>query len=232
MNRSPEVLHRRSDDLVLFAVVLALLSLGLVMVYSASSVVAFDRLADSAYFFKRQVTWALLGFGAMWLARSIHYARLRRFAVPLLLTSIVLLVAVLVPGIGRVVGGARRWIVAGPVAFQPVEIAKLGVLLYVAHFAAARGMAVREFARGVLPPLLVTALCAGLVLRQPDMGSALMLSAVAVVVLFLAGARLVHLGLVAAAALPLLRCWWPATVWRASWDSWIPGAIRWAAAST
>ena len=204
MTRSPEVLHRRSDDIVLFVVVLALLSIGLVMVYSASSVVAFDSLADSAYFFKRQLTWTILGFAVMWLARSIHYERLRRFAVPLLLLSIVLLAAVLVPGIGRVAGGARRWIVAGPVSFQPVEIAKLGVLLYVAHFAARRGIAMRDFARGVLPPLLITGFCAGLVLRQPDMGSALMLFAVTALLLFLAGARIAHLGLVAAASAPLI----------------------------
>lgn len=204
MTRSPEVLHRRSDDIVLFAVVLALLSIGLVMVYSASSVVAFDSLADSAYFFKRQLTWTVLGFGALWLARSIHYERLRRFAAPLLLLSIVLLAAVLVPGIGRVAGGARRWIVAGPVSFQPVEIAKLGVLLYVAHFAARRGIGMRDFARGVLPPLLITGFSAGLVLKQPDMGSAMMLCAVTALLLFLAGARIAHLGLVAAAAAPLV----------------------------
>lgn len=203
MSRSPEVLHRRSDDLVLFVVVLALLSIGLVMVYSASSVVAFEGLSDSAYFFKRQLTWIALGFGAMWLVRSIHYPRLRRFAVPLLLLSIVLLVAVLVPGIGRVAGGARRWIVAGPIAFQPVEIAKLAVLLYVAHFATRRGIAMREFWRGALPPILLTGFCAGLVLRQPDMGSALMLCAVTGLLLFLAGARVAHLGLVAAASAPL-----------------------------
>lgn len=202
MSRSPDVLHRRGDDLVLFSTVLALLAIGLVMVYSASSVVAYDRLSDSAYFFKRQGGWAILGFGAMWLARSIHYQRLRRFAGPLLVLAVLLLAAVLIPGVGRVAGGARRWIVAGPLGFQPVEIAKLAVLLYVAHFAAQRGIAIRNLRRGVLPPLIVTGLCAALVLRQPDMGSAIMLSGVSLGVLFLAGARLAHLGLVLAAAVP------------------------------
>jgi len=200
----PEVLHRRGDDLFLFGAVLALLSVGLVMVYSASSVVAYERLADSAYFFKRQAAWTVLGLAAMWLARGIHYQRLRRGAVPLLAASALLLIAVLLPGVGRIAGGARRWLVAGPLSFQPVEIAKLALLLYVAHFATRRGVAIREFRRGVVPPLIVTGLCSALVLRQPDMGSALMLWAVTLLVLFLAGARLAHLALVVAGGAPLL----------------------------
>jgi cell division protein FtsW len=202
MTRAPDVLHRHGDDLMLFGAVLALVSIGLVMVYSASSVVAYDRLSDSAYFFKRQAAWVALGLAAMWIARSIHYQRLRQWAVPLLLLSVVALVAVLIPGVGRVAGGARRWIVVGSLGFQPVEIAKLAMVLYVAQFATRRGINIREFGRGVVPPLAVTAVCAALVLRQPDMGSALMLAGVTLLVLFLGGARLTHLGLVAAAAAP------------------------------
>jgi cell division protein FtsW len=204
VSRGPDALYRRGDDLVLFGVVLALVSIGLIMVYSASSVVAYERLADSAYFFKRQGTWAILGLGVMWLARSVHYRRLRRLAGPLLVLGVVLLVAVLIPGIGRVAGGARRWIVAGPLSFQPVEVAKLAVLLYVAHFAARRGIRIRNLRHGLLPPLLVTGLCAALVLKQPDMGSAIMLSGVSLLVLFLAGARVAHLGLVLVAASPVV----------------------------
>jgi cell division protein FtsW len=202
VNRTPEALHRRGDDLILFGAVLTMVALGLVMVYSASSVVAYEQLSDSAFFFKRQAAWVVLGFAAMWIMRSIHYERLCRWAVPLLLLSVVLLVAVLIPGIGRVAGGARRWIVAGPVTFQPVEIAKLGVLLYVAQFAARRGLTIRDFRRGVIPPLVFTGLCAALVLKQPDMGSALMLCAVSMLLLFLAGARVTHLALITVAAAP------------------------------
>ncbi len=202
MNASMSVLHRRSGDVILFAAVLALLATGLVMVYSASSVVAYDLVADSAYFFKRQAAWMGLGLAAMWVARSIHYQRLRALAMPLLLAAVVMLVAVLVPGIGRVAGGARRWIVLGPASFQPVEVAKLALVIYLAQFAAGRGMTIRNLRRGVLPPLAVTAVLAVLVLRQPNAGSAFMLVGVALAVLFLAGARLAHLGLLVLAALP------------------------------
>jgi cell division protein FtsW len=203
MSARIDVLHRRAGDAYLFGAVLALLAIGLVMVYSASSVVAYDQLGDSGYFFKRQAAWIAIGLAAMWLAGRIHYRRLRRLAVPLLLVGLVLLVAVLVPGVGRVAGGARRWIQAGPLSFQPVEAARLALLLYVAHFAARRGLGVRDLARGVAPPLLLTGIAAALVLRQPDMGSAMMLVGATLLLLFLAGARIAHLALLAGIALPV-----------------------------
>ncbi|MGQ0549583.1 MAG: putative lipid II flippase FtsW [Armatimonadota bacterium] len=204
MKTHPPVLRRRPPDLILFAAVSALAGLGLVMVYSASSAVAFDRLDDSAYFLKRQAMWIALGLGAMWLARSVHYQRLRAYTVPLLLFAAVCMVAVLIPGIGRVAGGARRWITAGPFSFQPVEIAKLAMVLYLSHIVTRRGAAIRDFRGGVIPPLALTAGFGLLVLRQPDMGSALLLGAVTIVVLFLAGARVFHLAGVAVAAVPVM----------------------------
>lgn len=202
MRASPEVLYRRSGDLALFVVVLALLAVGLVMVYSASSVFAYARFSDSAYFFKRQAMWAGLGLAAMLVARSVHYSRLRTMAGPMLLLAIALLAAILIPGIGRVAGGARRWIAAGPVSFQPVEIARIALLIYVAHFATRRGATVRDFRGGLVPPLVLTGICALLVLGQPDMGSAVMMVTVTMLMLFLAGARIAHLALVALATLP------------------------------
>ncbi len=204
MNRAMPVLHRHRADTTLFAGVVALSALGLVMVYSASSVVAYDRLADSAYFLKRQAAWTALGLVALWLARGIHYQRLRAFTVPFLVLTGLMLVAVLVPGLGRVAGGARRWLVAGPVSFQPVEMAKLALVLYLAHFLTQRGSGIRNLRRGVLPPLAMTAVMAALVLRQPDMGSAMVLGAVTMGLLFASGARIVHLMLIGIAAVPVV----------------------------
>ncbi len=204
MTLSMPVLHRRGIDVTLFACVLALVAIGLVMIYSASSIVAYDRMDDSAYFLKRQAMWIALGLAAMWLARSVHYQRLRRFTIPLLLLATLLMVLVLVPGIGRVAGGARRWITVGPASFQPVEVAKLALVLYLAHFVSRRGLAIRDLRRGVLPPLAIAGVFALLALRQPDMGSALVLSGVAMVALFLGGAQVLHLTAVAAASIPLI----------------------------
>ncbi len=198
------VLHRRGIDVTLFACVLALVAIGLVMIYSASSIVAYDRMDDSAYFLKRQAMWIGLGLAAMWLARSVHYQRLRRLTIPLLLLAMLLMVLVLVPGIGRVAGGARRWITVGPASFQPVEVAKLALVLYLAHFVSRRGLAIRDLRRGVVPPLAIAGVFALLALRQPDMGSALVLSGVALVALFLGGAQVLHLTTVVAASIPLI----------------------------
>lgn len=204
MNRALPVLNRHHADTALFASTVALAAIGLVMVYSASSVVAFDRLADSAYFLKRQAAWTAIGFVALWLARGVHYQRLRPFTVPVLAATALMLIAVLVPGIGRVAGGARRWLVAGPITFQPVELAKLALVLYLAHFLAQRGAGVRNLRRGILPPLAITAGFAVLVLRQPDMGSAMVLGLVTMAMLFVGGARMVHLALVTLAAVPVI----------------------------
>ena len=114
-----DAVPRRTPDVYLFIAVVALLSLGIVMIYSASAIVALDRFGDSAFFLKRQLLWTLLGLGAMSVALTIHYERLRRATPVLLLLVAVALVAVLVPGVGRMAGGARRWITLGPLNFQP-----------------------------------------------------------------------------------------------------------------
>jgi cell division protein FtsW len=196
------VLQRRSGDTVLFATVLALLALGLVMVYSSSSVFALERMEDSAYFLKRQVMWMAIGLVAMMLAQNVHYSVVRRLAGPLVVLAILGLVAVLVPGVGRVVNGARRWIYLGPISIQPVELAKLAIIAYAAHFVTRRGLGIRDFWRGVMPPLGMSVVLAALVLKQPDMGSAMILVLAALGIVFLGGARLSHIALVAIAAIP------------------------------
>ena len=168
--------------------------IGLVMVYSASSIVAADRYGDAAYFLKRQLIWVGLGAAAMLLTQRIHYAALRRFAPPLLLLAVGALALVLVPGVGRVAGGARRWIsLGGPFSFQPAEAAKLAMAIYLANFLANRGERLQDFRRGIVPPVLITGLMFGLILAQPDLGSALIIGVVTLVMLFVAGARVVHL---------------------------------------
>jgi cell division protein FtsW len=197
-------IRRGPPDGWLVASVLGLCGVGLVMVYSSSSVVAFERFGDAAFFLKRQLAWFGLGCGCMLLTSRVHYTVWRRLAAPLLLASLGLLVAVLVPGVGEVAGGARRWVSAGPVSFQPVEVAKFGLVVYLAHFLANRGDQVRHPVRGLLPPLAFTGALAALTLRQPDMGSAAVLALITGSVLFCAGARLHHLAGVAALAAPVV----------------------------
>src|SRR5215470_11621446 len=195
--------RKLTPDLWFFGLIVALCSIGVVMVYSASAIMAADRFHDPLHFLKRQGMWVLLGMGALWAGMLFDYRRLERFVVPLLAISFVLLVLVLVPPFGQEINGTRRWLRLGPVSFQPVELAKLSLLLYLASFLARRGEVMESFARGLLPLLLVAGAMAGLTMLQPDMGNAVVLLVLALALAYLGGARPAHMGLIAGAALPL-----------------------------
>ena len=188
----------------LFGVAIVLLSAGVVMVYSASAIVAADRFHDPYFFLKKQVFWAMLGAACLWLAIKVDYRRLERFVLPLLIFAGILLVLVLVSPLGQTINGTRRWIRLGPVSFQPAELAKLALVLYLAAFLAKKGEVIDDLRRGILPPLAVAGLLAALVLAQPDLGNCLTLITLTFTLLFLAGGRARHLGLILAAALPPL----------------------------
>lgn len=187
------------DPLLLFAV-LALVGFGLVMVYSASAITAYDKLGDSFFFLKRQAAAAAIGFVAMALAMKLGYRRMARLAYPVLLIAIALLVVVLVPGVGTVVGGARRWLRVPGVSVQPAELAKLAWVIYLAYSLAKKQEKVKSFSIGFLPHLGVATLLVVLCMLEPDFGSAVALLFLMFVMLFAAGARLSYLvGLVLAA---------------------------------
>ena len=198
-------------DLVLFGAAIVLLSAGVVMVYSASAIVAGDRLHDPYIFLKKQLVWAALGGAVLWLALRVDYRFLERLTVPLLVIALALLVAVLIPPFGQSINGTRRWIRLGAASFQPVELAKLALVIYLAAYLAHRREQLHDFRRGVLPPLLIAGALAGLVLLQPDLGNCLALVTVTFALLFVAGTRVRHLLLVVAPAVPLLI----ALVWMA-----------------
>ncbi|HEU5322333.1 MAG TPA: putative lipid II flippase FtsW, partial [Methylomirabilota bacterium] len=197
-------------DMWLFGVAIALLSAGVVMVYSASAIVAADRFQDPYFFLKKQVFWALLGAGGLWAALRVDYRRLEKLVVPGLVVVGVLLVLVLVSPVGQAINGTRRWIRVGPVSLQPAELAKLALAGYLAAFLARARQAPPDW-RTLLPPLGVAGGLAALVLVQPDLGNCVTLIALTLALLFLAGAPLRHLAWVMAPALPLVA----AAVWLA-----------------
>ena len=196
--------RKLSPDLVLFGLVLALVSIGVVMVYSASAIIAADRFGDPFFFLKKQLFWALLGVGCLWVAMAFDYRRLERFVVPLLVLSLVLLVLVLVPPFGQAINGTRRWFRVGPLSFQPVELAKFSLVLYLASFLTRRQELVQSFGKGLLPLLLMAGTMAALTIVQPDLGNSLTLLVLTLGLAYLAGARPLHMAAVAAAALPVV----------------------------
>jgi len=150
-------------DLPLVLVVLALLLLGLAMVYSASGITALDANEDPGLFLAQQSAWAALGIAAMLGAARADYHRLRLFAVPLLLLAVALLVAVLVPGVGVTAGGATRWLrFGGLVGLQPAELAKLALIVYLATWLGARRKTHCDLLPNLGPEVSCSTLCGAL----------------------------------------------------------------------
>src|SRR2546428_9225940 len=160
-------------DMWLFGAVVLLLSAGVVMVYSASAIVAADRLQDPYLFLKKQLVWALLGAGCLLVALRIDYRRLERLGWPILLAAGVLLVLVLVPPLAQPINGTRRWLRLGPISFQPAELAKLALVIYLAAFLARRREGLDGFWRRAPPPLAGAPGPGPPILRPPGPGQPL-----------------------------------------------------------
>jgi cell division protein FtsW len=196
--------RKLTPDMWLFGVMVVLLSIGVVMVYSASAIMAADRFHDPYLFLKKQLFWALLGSLGLLAVLRVDSRRLERLQWPILIAAGVLLVLVLVPPFAQPINGTRRWFRLGLVSFQPAELAKLALVIYLAAYLARRHDGLESFWRGLLPPLGIAGALALLVLAQPDLGSCLTLIIVTFGLLFLAGGRTRHLALLFALALPVL----------------------------
>lgn len=192
--------RRPSYDPLLLAAVLGLVGFGLVMVYSASAITAQDKLGDSFYFLKRQATAAGIGLLAMAVAMKVGYRRMARLAYPLLIITVLLLIAVLIPGLGTAAGGAKRWLRVPGISLQPAEIAKVSWVIYLAYSLAKKREKVKSFSIGFVPHLGLAGLLVVLCMLEPDFGSSVALLFLMFVMLFAAGAKLSYiLGMVLAA---------------------------------
>ncbi|HEY3282735.1 MAG TPA: putative lipid II flippase FtsW [Armatimonadota bacterium] len=197
----PETVNRKrsAPDYALILIVICLVCLGLFMVFDASYAKAgqMKYTGNDIYFYlKRQSLWALLGVGALCFGMSTPYWKLRRWAVPAVAASLVLLAIVLIPGVGVAFSGGRRWLGRSPLLVQPSEFAKLAIILYLAHVGAMRGPKIRHLQRGLAPRLVILGLVAALIAVEPDLGTALVLAATGYALLLAAGARVDHLAVV------------------------------------
>ena len=182
-----------SYDPLLLGAVLALVGLGLVMVYSASAIMAQEKLNDSFYFLKRQAVAACIGLFAMAMAMKVGYRRVARYAYPLLILAVILLVMLLIPGVGSSVNGAKRWIKFPGISIQPAEVAKIAWVIYLAYSVAKKREKVQSFSVGFLPHLAVCGVLVGLCMMQPDFGTSVGLLFLMFVMLFAGGAKLSYL---------------------------------------
>jgi cell division protein FtsW len=178
-------------DRALVGFTLALLLIGMVMVFSASSGMSENRFGSPYLFFRKQLLWDAIGVLMMLFTMRIDYHAWQRWALPLLIVSALGLAAVLV--VGPVVKGARRWIHMGPATFQPSELAKLALILWVASFLDRHRSQIPQFRKGFIPPLIAIGIICVLILREPDLGTPLLLSAICLMLLYMAGAKLSHI---------------------------------------
>jgi cell division protein FtsW len=173
------------------------------MIYSASAIRAQERFGDPAFFLKKQLLWAILGLLVMAWAMGRDLKTFQRLTPILFLVSLLVLLLVLVPSVGIRINGARRWLRFFGLSFQPAELAKLALILFLASYFARRQDRLDSFLDGLVPPLLMTGLFAGLVIVQPNFGTASILLLSAGMVFLVGGARLSHLAATAAAFLPV-----------------------------
>jgi len=174
------------------------------MIFSASSIYALQQLKDSAYFLKRHLLFLTMGLPLMLLVMAIDYRELRKYAKPILMVAIFLLILVLIPGIGKESNGARRWFKVFGLSFQPSEFAKIAVLIYVADFLARKQTKIRDLVEGFLPLVFMLGIVCLPILKQPDLGTSVSIACVVFVLMFVAGARISHLSLVGLMSLPLI----------------------------
>lgn len=175
-------------DVSLAATLIGLIAFGVVMVYSASAVYAGNMFGNGYHFLVRQTVFALLALVVLAVFTRIKIDWLRASTYPVLLIGVLLMLAVAL-GFGRSAGGATRWLAVGPVNVQPAELAKLAMIMWLAHSLAKKAHRVRTFSIGFLPHVIVAVLLMLLCLAQPDFGSAVMIALLTFVVLFAAGAR-------------------------------------------
>lgn len=203
-NQRPRIVRTFGSDPWLVLAVAALVSLGMVMVFNVSYFPGGDDFGDPLHFFRKHLVSIGIGLVLCVTAMRVGSDRYRALAYPLLVVAFVAMVLVLIPGIGTVRSGARRWLSFGPLTFQPSELAKLALVLYLARSLSRRGERVRRFWQGIVPHCLVTAVLAALCLLEPDFGTVALAGIVLVLMLFAAGARLSHLAIFAAGAVPAL----------------------------
>jgi cell division protein FtsW len=188
-------------DFVILVTVIALTAIGILMVYSASAIPSYAKSQNTFQLVAPQVLAGLLGFAAMTMLMRVDYRYLRVASVPLAVTALVLLIIVLVPLPGPFKdlsvshNGSSRWIHLGPLPeIHPAEIAKLGVVVYLSHWLATRGLGIRSFWRGTVPFAIIVAPFLILIAREPDLGTTAVVVLIAFSLFFVAGANLIHIG--------------------------------------
>lgn len=192
----------RSIRISIAIIVSCLIFLGIVMIYSSSGVYAMQELGDSLYYLKKHLLFLMLSIVFMIVVMALDYRDLQKFAKPMMLAALGMLVLVLIPGIGKTSFGAQRWFKIGPFFLQPSEFVKIVMMIYVADFLSRKQNRIISFWHGFVPIMAVLGLASALIVKQPDLGSAVLIGMVVLIMIFIAGARMRHLGVLGLLVFP------------------------------
>ncbi|MGH7932947.1 MAG: putative lipid II flippase FtsW [Candidatus Binataceae bacterium] len=199
-----EALSYRRPDPWLCVPAMALVALGLLMVLNTTYFLGQEKTGDAFHFFKLHIVHIAAGLAVLLVFSQFSLAGLRRLVMPLMVVGVALIVAVWIPGLGVVRGGARRWVRLGPVLAEPSELVKFALVFFLADFLSRRHEVMRQFKQGPFPAFLIVAPIALLVLKQPDFGTTVMIALLLFAMLFAAGARTAHLGAAGVLAIAVL----------------------------
>jgi cell division protein FtsW len=194
----------RKARITIFILTSILIAIGVVMIYSASAIYAYEKFHDSAYFLKRHLFYLFVGLTGAVSSMAFDYRRLKKWSKPILFTALALLVLVLIPGVGREAGGARRWFRFFNFSFQPSEFSKIAVIIYLADFLSRKQNCIKDFFYGFLPSAIGLGAIGGFVLLQPDLGTAVSIMVIGAIMYFAAGVRMKYLFFVFLASIPVL----------------------------
>lgn len=198
---SRAVMLTRGVDAWLMLAILGLTCFGILMVYSSSVDSAYVNYGSPYFFLEREIVWVVLGFLALGVATRINYRQWERLALPLFALSLLLLVLVMAPHVGHAANGARRWLSFGSfVQLEPSELIKLGLIAYLATWLTTKGERVRNFQACFVPFSLIVGMITLLILKQPDLGTAIVVVVTALAIFFVAGGSLIHLASACAGA--------------------------------
>ncbi len=197
-------MERRYIDYPLLITVLLLMSIGVLIVYSSSAILSLEKYNDSYFYLKKEIIFAFLGIGLLLAFRKIDYHVYWKYTYPLLGVTLFMLLLSFIPGLGHSAGGAQRWIRIAGFTFQPSEATKIAIILFLAYTLAKKREKMKDFKIGFLPAMGISMFFVGLILLQKDLGTAVTLAMVIMVMMFVGGARLRYLFYGLLAAMPAL----------------------------
>lgn len=186
---------KKPFDFVLFIVVMFLVFIGIMMVFSSSYYVALSVWKDKFLFFRKELVFAVVGFLGMIFFTLLDYRKLKKISTPIMFLSIIFLILVLTP-VGLKINGARRWIDLGVTTFMPSEFAKLACIIFCAATMSNKGEKIKDFKLGILPYIVLIVINFALIIKQPNLSTAITISMIVFSMLFVSGAKLKHLGLI------------------------------------